>query len=101
MTPSEALTVPIYTPTTIPTDSDSEGEDEGGAGARPKIKLCILCPGKILKNEHMVKVHLDSGVSLVLHPPLFLVRSKELAYTDSSLCVNCLWIIISLLTTGP
>ncbi|ADV19712.1 Hypothetical protein CGB_A5725W [Cryptococcus gattii WM276] len=61
MTPSEALTVPIYTPTTIPTDSDSEGEDEGGAGARPKIKLCILCPGKILKNEHMVKVHLDSG----------------------------------------
>ncbi|KIR30939.1 hypothetical protein I309_00292 [Cryptococcus deuterogattii LA55] len=61
MTLSEALTVPIYTPTTIPTDSDSEGEDEGGAGARPKIKLCILCPGKILKNEHMVKVHLDSG----------------------------------------
>lgn len=61
MTPSEALTVPIYTPTTIPTDSDSEGEDEGGVGARPKIKLCILCPGKILKNEHMVKVHLDSG----------------------------------------
>ncbi|KIY37137.1 hypothetical protein I305_00231 [Cryptococcus gattii E566] len=61
MTPSEALTIPIYTPTTIPTDSDSEGEDEGGAGARPKIKLCILCPGKILKNEHMVKVHLDSG----------------------------------------
>ncbi|KJE00846.1 hypothetical protein I311_05562 [Cryptococcus gattii NT-10] len=61
MTPSEALTVPIYTPTTIPTDSDSEGEDEGGAGARPKIKLCILCPGKILKNEYMVKVHLDSG----------------------------------------
>ncbi|WVO20577.1 uncharacterized protein IAS62_001875 [Cryptococcus decagattii] len=60
MTPSEVLTDPIYTPTTIPTDSDSEGEDEG-AGARPKIKLCILCPGKILKNEHMVKVHLDSG----------------------------------------
>lgn len=101
MTPSEALTVPIYTPTTIPTDSDSEGEDEGGAGARPKIKLCILCPRKILKNEHMVKVHLDSGVSFVRHSPLLLLCSIELVYTDISLCVNFLRIIISLLTTGP
>lgn len=61
MTPSEALTIPIYTPISIPTDSGSEAEAEIGAGTGPKISLCILCPGKILKNEHMVKVHLDSG----------------------------------------
>lgn len=96
MTPSEALTIPIYTPISIPTDSGSEAEAEIGAGTGPKISLCILCPGKILKNEHMVKVHLDSGVSLVRHSPLFLMGAVELAYTDSHLCVNR-----SLLTTGP
>lgn len=67
MTPSEALTVPIYTAISIPTDSGSEAEDESEDGTGPKINLCILCPGKILKNEHMVKVHLDSNVSLVHH----------------------------------
>ncbi|OXG28945.1 hypothetical protein C361_00599 [Cryptococcus neoformans Tu259-1] len=61
MTPSEALTVPIYTAISIPTDSGSEAEDESEDGTGPKINLCILCPGKILKNEHMVKVHLDSN----------------------------------------
>ena len=31
--------------------------------ARPDAKACIICPGKALKNEHMVEVHLRSGVS--------------------------------------
>jgi hypothetical protein len=33
------------------------------AGAGPDGRLCVLCPGKVLKHERMVQVHLSSSVS--------------------------------------
>ena len=61
---------------------DSAGDDEDGPGVQmtvgealrdplfivsiqPDIRGCIVCPGKVLKNETMVSVHTKSQVSPV------------------------------------
>nr|ODO04110.1 hypothetical protein L204_00465 [Cryptococcus depauperatus CBS 7855] len=48
LSPFEALERPIY---------DHETE----------LKFCVFCPGRVLKNDHMVEIHLDSGASLDAH----------------------------------
>lgn len=62
--------------------SDESGDDEDGSGVQmtvgealrdplfivsiqPDIRGCVVCPGKVLKNETMVSVHTKSQVSPV------------------------------------
>jgi len=35
-------------------------------GALEDARLCVLCPGKVMKNEKMVGAHMISGVSRLL-----------------------------------
>jgi hypothetical protein len=50
LTLETALTSPIY-------------PAPRSAGAGPDGRLCVLCPGKVLKHARMVEVHLSSSVS--------------------------------------
>ncbi|ODN73670.1 hypothetical protein L202_07217 [Cryptococcus amylolentus CBS 6039] len=68
LTPEEALQTPIYAFAPPPSSSDDEDvedkneeEGDGEVDDSKMQKLCALCPGKVMKNEHMVEMHLASN----------------------------------------
>ncbi|ODN86815.1 hypothetical protein L198_07177 [Cryptococcus wingfieldii CBS 7118] len=68
LTPEEALQTPIYAfapPPSSSDDEDVEGKDKEESDEEvddsKMQKLCALCPGKVMKNEHMVEMHLASN----------------------------------------
>ncbi|TYJ53809.1 hypothetical protein B9479_005570 [Cryptococcus floricola] len=68
LTPEEALQTPIYAFAPPPSSSDDEDvedkdkeEDDEEVDDSNMHKLCALCPGKVMKNEHMVEMHLASN----------------------------------------
>ncbi|WVQ72181.1 hypothetical protein IAR50_001726 [Cryptococcus sp. DSM 104548] len=66
LTPEEALQTPIYAFAPSPS-SDNEDDEETKEEEEVEVddsklqKLCVLCPGKVMKNDHMVEMHLASN----------------------------------------